>query len=80
MGKKKELALGYGASAHLAYWHAQDFKDAADAIYQIIQMITLSLKANVLASGVSVNMDSGEVRDDWENSWNIYEYINGNGM
>lgn len=34
MGKKKELALGYGASAHLAYWHAQDFKEAADAIYE----------------------------------------------
>ena len=34
MGMKKELALGYGASAHLAYWHAQDFKEAADAIYE----------------------------------------------
>ena len=34
MGKKKELALGYGVSAHLAYWHAQDFKEAADAIYE----------------------------------------------
>ena len=32
MGKKKELALGYGVSAHLAYWHAQDFKEAAEAI------------------------------------------------
>ena len=34
MGKKQELALGYGVSAHLAYWHAQDFKEAADAIYE----------------------------------------------
>lgn len=34
MSKNKELALGYGASAHLAYWHAQEFKDAADAIYE----------------------------------------------
>ena len=32
MGKKKELALGYGVSAHLAYWHAQDFKEAAETI------------------------------------------------
>lgn len=32
MGKKKELALGYGVSAHLAYWHAQDFKEAAEVI------------------------------------------------
>lgn len=28
------MALGYGVSAHLAYWHAQGFKDAADAIYE----------------------------------------------
>lgn len=34
MGKKKELALGYGVSAHLAYRHAQGFKDAAEAIYE----------------------------------------------
>ncbi len=32
MSKKKELALGYAASAHLAYWHAQDFKEAAEII------------------------------------------------
>ena len=32
MGKKKELALGYGDSALLAYWHAQDFKEAAEYI------------------------------------------------
>ena len=32
MGKKKELALGYGDSALLAYWHAQDFKKAAEYI------------------------------------------------
>ena len=32
MGKKKELALGYGVSAHLAYWHAQDFKEVAEVI------------------------------------------------
>lgn len=34
MSKKKELALGYGASAHLAYWEAQDFKDTANAAYK----------------------------------------------
>ena len=34
MGKKKELAFKYTTSAHFAYWHAQDFKDAADVIYK----------------------------------------------
>ena len=34
MAKNKKLVLGYGASAHLAYWEAQDFKDAANAAYK----------------------------------------------
>lgn len=30
---KKEMDLGYAVSAHLAYWHAKDFKEAAEIIY-----------------------------------------------
>lgn len=32
MAKHKTLAMGYKVSAHLAYWHAQDFKEAAELI------------------------------------------------
>lgn len=47
MGKKQELALGYGVSAHLAYWHAQDFKEAADAIYEKEPIVNLAFSCEL---------------------------------
>ena len=45
MSKKKGLAFGYKVSAHLAYWHAQDFKKSAEIIYdsEVLKTVVVNL-------------------------------------
>ena len=35
-------------------------------------------EANILVSVISVNLNNGEVSDEMNNNWNLYEYIEKN--